>query len=188
MVRGETRERCFIISRVDIDCGICKVRSWRKSDVDALVRHGNNVNIWRNLRDRFPSPYTREAAREWVDYSRACRPETDFAIELRDEAVGGVGLKIGLDVERFSAEVGYWVGEAFWGKGLATASLKSVVLYAFRELGMIRVFALPFATNVASARVLEKAGFTREAVLRSSAVKEGVVLDQTLYAITRPAM
>ncbi len=173
---------------MEIDCGVCKVRPWRKSDVGALVRYGDNIKIWRNLRDRFPNPYTREAARDWIDYSRACRPETDFAIDVRDEAVGGVGMKIGLDVERFSAEIGYWVGEPFWGKGLATAALSAVVDYAFRELGMIRVFALPFATNLASARVLEKAGFAREAVLRSSAVKEGAVLDQWLYAITSPEM
>jgi len=170
---------------VEIDCGICKVRSWKKSDVDSAVRHGNNINIWRNLRDRFPHPYTREAAREWIEYSRACKPETDFAIEVGGEAVGGVGLKPGLDVERYSAEIGYWLGEHFWGKGIATAALAATVTYAFRELGMIRLFAVPFATNLASARVLEKAGFTREAVLRSSAVKEGRVLDQWLYAVTR---
>jgi RimJ/RimL family protein N-acetyltransferase len=170
---------------VEIDCRVCKVRSWRKTDVEAIVRHGDNVRVWRNLRDRFPHPYTREAAREWIEYSRVCKPETDFAIEAFGEAIGGVGLKIGLDVERFSAEVGYWVGEPFWGKGIATAALSAVVLYAFRELGMIRVFAVPFATNLASARVLEKAGFAKEALLRSSAVKEGAVLDQWLYAITQ---
>ena len=170
---------------VEIDCGICKVRSWKKSDVDAVVRYGNNLNVWRNLRDRFPHPYTREAAREWIEFARACKPETDFAIEVAGEAAGGIGLKPGIDVERFSAEIGYWVGEPFWGKGIATAALTAAVGHAFRELGMIRIFAVPFATNLASARVLEKAGFTSEAVMRSSAVKEGALLDQWLYAVIR---
>jgi [ribosomal protein S5]-alanine N-acetyltransferase len=170
---------------VEIDCGICRVRSWKKSDVESLVRHGNNLNVWRNLRDRFPHPYTREEAREWIEFSRACKPEVDFAIEAAGEAIGGIGLKPGIDVERYSAEIGYWVGEAFWGRGIATAALAATAAYAFRELGLMRIFAVPFATNQASARVLEKAGFTREAVLRRSAVKEGIVLDQWLYAITR---
>ncbi len=171
---------------MELDCGICKVRSWKKSDVDSVVRHGNNVKIWRNLRDRFPHPYTREAAREWIEFATACRPETDFAIEVAGEAAGGVGMKPGIDIERLSAEIGYWLGEPFWGKGIATAALSATVAYAFRELGMARVFAVPFATNAASARVLEKAGFVREAVMRSSAVKEGRLLDQWLYAITKP--
>ena len=170
---------------MELDCGICRVRSWKKSDVDSVVRHGNNIKIWRNLRDRFPHPYTREAAREWIEFATVCRPEVDFAIEAEGEAVGGVGMKPGIDVERLSAEIGYWIGEPFWGKGIATAALSATVAYAFRELGMVRVFAVPFATNLASARVLEKAGFVREAVMRSSAVKEGKVLDQWLYAITR---
>jgi len=169
---------------MEIDCGVCRVRSWKKSDVDSVVRHGNNVKIWRSLRDRFPHPYTREAAREWIEFARACRPEVDFAIEVGDEAVGGIGLKPGIDVERLSAEIGYWLGESFWGRGIATAALSATVAHAFRELGMIRVFAVPFATNEASVRVLEKAGFTREGLLRRSAVKEGRVIDQWLYAVT----
>ena len=170
---------------VELDCGICRVRSWRKSDVDSLVRYGDNVRIWRNLRDRFPRPYTHSDAREWIEFASACKPPIDFAIEVGGEAVGGVGLKPGIDVERIGAEIGYWLGEPFWGRGIATAALSAATEYAFRELGMVRVFALPFATNAASVRVLEKAGFSRAGVLRKSAVKEERVLDQFLYAKVR---
>jgi RimJ/RimL family protein N-acetyltransferase len=112
-------------------------------------------------------------------------PEVDFAIEAGGEAAGGIGLRLGQDVERFSAEIGYWLGEPFWGRGIATAALSATVKHAFAELGLIRIFAIPFAGNEASLRVLEKAGFLREGVLRRSAVKEGRVLDQLLYAVTR---
>lgn len=170
---------------MEIDCGICRVRSWRRRDREPLVRQANNVAVWRNLRDRFPHPYTDRAAREWIAHCLSASPELDFAIDVGGEAVGGIGLQPGADVERFSAEIGYWLGEPFWGRGIATAALRGTVAHALRELELVRIFALPFSTNLGSARVLEKAGFSLEGILRSSAVKEGRFLDQRLYAITR---
>jgi RimJ/RimL family protein N-acetyltransferase len=109
----------------------------------------------------------------------------EFAITLNDQAVGGTGLRPGTDCERISAEVGYWVGQDVWGRGLATAALKSITGYAFRVLNLHRVFAMVFDGNVASARVLEKAGYLKEGVLRRAAQKEDRILDCLLYAITR---
>jgi [ribosomal protein S5]-alanine N-acetyltransferase len=168
-----------------LDCGACVIRSWRRGDEGALARHADSRAVWLQMRDVFPHPYTPADAERWVDFARGGRPETNFAITLGDEPVGGIGLTPGRDIERYSAEVGYWLGEAFWGRGLATVAVRGLTRWAFESLGLIRVFALPLARNAASARVLEKAGYRREGLLRASAVKDGQVLDQLLYAITR---
>ena len=168
-----------------LDLGACTIRSWRAADADALVRHANDRDVWRNLRDRFPHPYTDDTARWWVRHAPAQRPETDFAIEAGGEAVGGMGIMLRDDVERISGEVGYWVGRSLWGQGIATAALRGFVGFCFDEYALERVFAQVFEWNVASMRVLEKAGFRREGVLRRSAVKDGVVVDQVMFGITR---
>jgi RimJ/RimL family protein N-acetyltransferase len=103
---------------------------------------------------------------------------------VHGEAVGGIGLTLKNDVERCSAEIGYWLGEAVWGRGIATAAVQALTDYGFKAFGLTRIFAVPFANNPASMRVLEKVGYVREGVMRRSAIKGGVVLDQVLYAIT----
>jgi [ribosomal protein S5]-alanine N-acetyltransferase len=162
----------------------CEVRCWLEADVASLTLHANNYAIWRNLRDGFPNPYQEADARAYITRAREQHPETTFAIDVDGVAVGSIGLAIGNDVERVSAELGYWLGEPFWGRGIAAACARAVTAYAM-ELGLTRVFALPFAGNGASCRVLEKAGFTLEARLRKSAIKEGRVTDQFLYAFVR---
>lgn len=153
-------------------------------DADALVRHGNNANIAKHLRDRFPHPYTRAEARSFLS-SAAGRSgdQGSLAIEVDGEAVGAIGFSPGIDVERFSAEIGYWLSEAYWGRGIATDALRLVTDELFARRMLLRLFALPFADNPASARVLEKVGYRREALLRSSGVKYGQVKDQLLYAL-----
>ena len=166
--------------------GVCDVRSWRPADAAAIVRHANNRNVWLNLRDRFPHPYTLRDARKFLASAAGARPETSFAIEVDGAAVGGIGFRIQRDVERIGAELGYWIGETYWGRGIATAAVRAVAEHAMATHDLVRVFALPFAHNRASARVLEKAGFVLEGVLRSSALKDGQILDQLLYARIRP--
>jgi [ribosomal protein S5]-alanine N-acetyltransferase len=160
----------------------CEVRPWLEADVGSLTLHANNHAIWRNLRDGFPHPYQEANARAYIRQVREQQPETTFAIDVDGAAVGSIGLMIGNDVERVSAELGYWLGEPFWGRGIVTECVRAVSAYAIAKLGLTRVFALPFAGNGASCRVLEKAGFTLEARLRKSAIKEGRVTDQFLYA------
>ena len=161
----------------------CRVRRWRAGDADALARHANNINIARHLRDRFPHPYTAADARAFLAFvSREDAAATNLAIEVAGEAVGGVGLSQGFDVERYSAEIGYWLGEEFWGRGITSEAVALVTARAFERLQLLRIFALPFADNAPSVRVLEKAGYTREGLLRSSAVKYGQPRDQLLYA------
>lgn len=165
--------------------GVCVVRSWRPGDAAALVEHANNRHVWLNLRDRFPHPYALRDARRFLASVVGARPETAFAIEVEGAAAGGIGFRIQSDVERVGAELGYWVGERYWGRGIATAAVRAVTEHVLGLPGVVRVFALPFAHNRASARVLEKAGFELEGVLRSSAIKDGRVLDQLLYARIR---
>jgi [ribosomal protein S5]-alanine N-acetyltransferase len=168
---------------VQFDCGVCKIRPWQRGDEPALVRHANSREIWLNLRDQFPHPYTFEDAHAWVDSQSVENPPTHFAIVVQ-EAVGGIGFALKRDIERVSAEIGYWLGTSHWNRGVMTSALRVVTDYAFTRFSLTRVFAVPYATNVASHRVLEKAGYVREGVLRRSAIKDGAVLDQVVYAIT----
>ncbi len=167
---------------MELDCGACKIRSWRQGDSQSLLHHANNRNVWRNLRDRFPHPYTMEEAQRWLTHAVSSEPETDFAIVFGGEAAGGIGFTLGSDVERFSAEVGYWLGEGFWGRGIATAALRAATRWAISKFDLRRVFAVPFSDNIGSIRVLEKAGFVKEGVMRCAAVKDGQLKDQVLYA------
>lgn len=164
----------------------CTVRSWRTSDVDALAQHANNRRIWLNLRDAFPHPYTKHDARDFIRTIRQRTPETTFAMAVDDEAVGSIGYVLHSDVERVSAEIGYWLAEPFWGRGITTEALVAVTAHAIRTHGLTRIYALPFAWNVASCRVLEKAGYVLEARLRKSAIKDGRLTDQMQYAFIAP--
>jgi RimJ/RimL family protein N-acetyltransferase len=160
----------------------CTVRSWTLGDVPSLVKNANNREIWINVRDRFPHPYTSRDGREFIRSARRMQPETFFAIEVDGAAVGGIGFVLQTDVERVSAEIGYWLGQPYWGRGIATEAVVHVTRHAIERHGLTRVFALPFAYNVASCRVLEKAGYLLEARLRRSAIKDGRVVDQMQYA------
>ena len=163
------------------------LRAWRSSDATALAKHANNANVARQLRDRFPHPYTIADARQFIQMASGARPTTMFAMVVDGEAVGGIGFFPGADVERFSAEIGYWLAEPFWGRGITAEAIALISAYAFDTCNMLRLFALPFADNAQSIRVLEKAGYAREALLRSSSVKYGEVRDQALYALVNPA-
>ncbi len=160
----------------------CAVRSWRFTDAGSLARYANNRKIWRNLRDGFPHPYSLDDATTFIAMAASAQPETMFAICIEDEAIGGIGFVLHSDVERVSAEIGYWIGEPFWGRGIVAEALRAVTRFAIDEHGLTRVYAVPFAWNDASARVLEKAGYTLEGRMRKSVIKDGSVIDQLLYA------
>jgi [ribosomal protein S5]-alanine N-acetyltransferase len=160
----------------------CEIRSWQSSDLEPLVTHANNRSIWLNLRDRFPHPYTARDGRAFLKHMREQQPETAFAIAVNGEAAGSIAFQLGGDVERVSAEIGYWLGQPFWGRGIATEALVAITEYAVATHGLTRVFAVPFASNTRSCRVLEKAGYVLEGRLRRSAVKDGVITDQLQYA------
>jgi RimJ/RimL family protein N-acetyltransferase len=164
---------------------LCSVREWRPTDVDSLVEHANNVKVSRNLHDAFPHPYTRADAEAWIRQTSGLNRQTVFAITVAGKAVGGIGLHPGTDVHRRTAAIGYWLGEEYWGRGIATEALRAVTDYAFAKFDFARLEAFVFEWNLASARVLEKAGYTREARLRKRVTKEGRTVDCYLYALVR---
>jgi [ribosomal protein S5]-alanine N-acetyltransferase len=162
------------------------VRSWSPADVDALAKYANNRRISVNLRDRFPHPYTRDIAQAFIRSVRERLPETAFALAVAGEAVGGIGFVLQEDIERVSAEIGYWLAEPFWGRGMATEAVRAMTAFAIEQHGLTRVYARVADWNAASIRVLEKSGYTLEGRLRRSAVKEGRIIDQLQYAFVVP--
>ncbi len=163
------------------------LRPWREGDEPSLVRHANNRKVSINLRDHFPYPYTLEDARAWIGRCKsATQPHQTFAIEHGGEAIGGIGLQPMSDVARFTAEVGYWLGEEYWGQGFATEALRCLTGYAFETLQYERLEAWVFATNPVSCKVLEKSGYDHEATCRHAAFKDGRFLDCHLYVRLRP--
>lgn len=172
--------------RVRLECdGRIVVRTPVAADATSLTKHANDHKIWVNLRDVMPHPYALDDATRWIEGVRDQRPRRSFAIDVGGEAVGSIGLVPGVDIERYSAEVGYWLGTAYWGQGIATAAVRRVVRYAFEELRMTRVFATPMVWNPASCRVLQKAGFEQEGIMRNAFVKDGKIVDAVLYAIVK---
>jgi [ribosomal protein S5]-alanine N-acetyltransferase len=170
---------------VELDLGPCTLRSWRSGDEDSLVRHADDRDVWINLRDRFPHPYTRDDARAWLRLVAESTPETNFAVAVAGEAVGGIGITLQDDVSRRSAEIGYWLGRAYWGRGIATAAVRALTDWAFAHFDLCRLYAGVFEWNPASARVLEKAGYVLEGRLRRSVTKDGRTIDQLLHALVR---
>ncbi len=170
---------------MELDLPGCRIRSWRAGDESSLARHADNRKIWLNVRDRFPHPYTVADAESWLAKVMSADPVTQFAIEVDGEAGGGVGLFLQEDVSRFTAEIGYWLGEAYWGRGLMSAVVRRFTDYAFASYRLNRIYANVFAWNEASARVLEKAGYVFEGRQRNAAVKDGRVVDNLMYATVR---
>ena len=171
---------------VELKLSRCTLRPWRAGDGASLVRYANNRNVSGNLKDRFPFPYTAADATAWIAHASGQMPIVNFAIVVDGEAVGGTGIELGADVFHRSAEIGYWLGEPFWGRGIATEVLRALTDYAWATFDIIRLEAGVFSWNPASARVLEKAGYTLEGCLRQGVVKQGRVGDRLIYGLLRP--
>ena len=135
------------------------IRPFRQSDIGNLVKYGNNPKIAQNLTDAFPHPYTEDAGKAFIEMAMKKDPPSIFAITVDDELVGGIGLHPQTDIHRLNAELGYWLAEPFWGKGIVTAAIKEIVTYGFKNLPITRIFARPFGRNEGSKKALEKAGF-----------------------------
>ncbi|NOY43152.1 MAG: GNAT family N-acetyltransferase [Planctomycetes bacterium] len=160
----------------------CRIRSLEEADVTSLAYFANNRKVWRNLRDAFPHPYCEEDARQFIARVKSEPRETHFSIEVDGHAVGVIGVRLQEDVEIATAELGYWLGEPYWGQGLMTSIVRAFSEHAIREFALNRLEAMVFAWNPGSARVLEKAGYRQEGLLKRSAVKDGEVIDRFLYA------
>jgi RimJ/RimL family protein N-acetyltransferase len=161
------------------------IRSFKLSDVKSMAKYANNYNIYKRLRDHFPNPYTEKEAKEWLKYVLSQVPETNFAIATNEELIGSIGFTFQQDVNRYSAEIGYWLAEPFWGKGIANEALSKLTRFAFSKFELNRIFAGVFEGNTASIRVLEKAGYKFEARHRKAVFKEGIFLDYFVYSVLK---
>ena len=160
-----------------------RLRVFSKEDTNDLVRLCDNLNIWRNVRDALPHPYKLSDAHSFIQLATSKTPQEIFAITKKNMLVGCIGIHPKEDVYRFSAEIGYWIGEPYWGQGLATAALKLIINYGFETLGMTKLYAGCFEFNKASQKVLVKAGFRREAILKKAVFKNEAFYDEIRYAI-----
>jgi [ribosomal protein S5]-alanine N-acetyltransferase len=152
------------------------------ADADSLARYANDRRVSIHLRDRFPFPYSPSDAIEFIAFLEADDQQMHWGIDVGGEIVGGIGLGIRADVERLTAELGYWLGVPFWGRGIVPEAVRVVTDIGHQERGLVRIFAKTYAGNVRSERVLEKAGYLREGLMRSAVIKEGRILDATLFA------
>ena len=161
------------------------VRPWLPGDVPALTRLADSRAVWRNLRDAFPNPYSKKDARTWIRAVTRQFPCQHFAIIVEEGPAvlaGGIGVIPGSDVHAGTAEIGYWLGEAYWGRGIMTAALSAFTEFAWAEFRLRRLYAHVLEWNPASMRVLEKCDYVAEGRLRKSAWKDGAVADEILYA------
>ena len=163
------------------------LRQWRREDAADVARYADNEKIAQNLRDVFPHPYTLADARGFVDICVTGDPEITLfrAIEADGHVIGSIALSRGSDVYQKTAELGYWLAEEYWGRSIMTRAVKQICEEGFSRWDIVRVYAEPFARNAPSRRVLEKAGFTLEGVMRRGVYKRGQVLDFCMYALLR---
>ncbi len=174
------------MNAIELREGSIVVRDWRASDAEDVAAQANDRRVWLGLRDIFPHPYSIDHARAFIARALAMSPRTFLAIEVDGRAAGGIGYVLHTDIERINAEVGYWLGHAYWGRGIATTAVRLLSRHAFdANPELRRLYAMPLVNNAASARVLEKAGYRREGVLRQNVIKDGQVLDQFMYALLR---
>ena len=162
----------------------CKIRKWKLSDAKDLASVISNKKIQYNLRDGLPYPYTEQDA---TDYISAMLSEDEnetfaFAITIDNKAIGSIGAFRQKNIHRHTAEIGYYIAEEYWGKGLMTEAVKQICSYIFDKSNIVRIYAEPFSYNKASCRVLEKAGFLYEGTLRSNAIKNGKTIDMLMYS------
>ncbi len=171
---------------MEIDAGLCRLRPYVPADQAGLVLIANDRQVWRNLTDRFPHPYTNADAAAWVAVCQAQEgPTRTFAVEIDGHVAGGAGLEFRDGERTGTAEVGYWLGSRYWGRGLATAIVRALCAYAFETFDLVRLEASVYGWNPASARVLEKAGFQLEGRLLQAVVKNGDRTDLLRYGLLR---
>ncbi len=162
-----------------------KLRPWNIEDAESLVENANNFEIARFMSDAFPYPYTIEHANNFIAFATKDEPIHIFAIEIDGKAVGGIGIHPQVDIMKKNAELGYWLGEKYWGKGIISKAIREIIPWAFNTYDITRIYARPFGSNMVSQKVLEKAGFVLEARIKENIFKNGAYLDELIYAIRR---
>ncbi len=162
------------------------LRPWSMVDATRLASIANNKNIADNLRDGFPFPYSIKDARNWLNLILPENfPPRFFAITVENLILGSIGIVTKTDIYRKNFEIGYFLAEEYWGRGIITKAIKAATSYAFKEFDIARVYAEPFADNISSRKALEKAGFTLEATLKKNVIKNGIIKDSCIYAVLK---
>ena len=162
-----------------------KLRPWHEGDEESLVRHASNRHIWNNVRDFFPHPYTPRDANTWVRSNRSYQQPNNLAVDIDGQAVGNIGFTVKDDIYRYNAEIGYWLGETHWRRGIMSEALPIMTEYIFGNFQVNRIFACVLEGNIGSMRVLEAAGYRHEAIHRKAAVKNNQYLDEHIFAMLR---
>jgi len=162
-----------------------KLRPWRISDLGNLIKYGNNSRIAANMTDAFPHPYTEQSGMAFIERISLDQPLKVLAISFNDVAIGSIGIFPLQDIFRKNAELGYWIAEPFWNKGVATKAIGLITDYGFSNFDLTRIFARPFGTNLGSQKALEKAGFFLEAHFEKTFFKNGEYLDELVYAVRK---
>lgn len=163
------------------------IREWKLSDARDLAKVLSNLNVQNNLRDGLPYPYTESDATDYIKAMLSADKSNTFAfaVEYDGIVVGSIGAFRKNNIHIKTAELGYYIAQEYWGRGIATQAVKMLCDYVFDNTDIVRIFAEPFAYNTASGRVLEKAGFQYEGTLRNNAVKCGKIIDMKMYSIIR---
>lgn len=161
------------------------IRSFKDTDVDSIVKHANDLEVSKYMRDSFPYPYTKENAIQWIDFVKKNYPKLLFAIADEYELIGGIGAVPQSDVHRFSAEIGFWVGRMHWNKGITSKALPVFCKYLFSKFSFNRLVANVFEGNDASRKVLEMNGFILEGTHRKSVFKENKFVDHYTYGLLK---
>lgn len=160
-----------------------KLRTWTLKDIESVFHNANNVDVYKFMSDEFPNSL--EAWKSFIDATLNDKEILYLAIEIDGKAVGGIGISPQKGIMRRNAELGYWLGQNYWGQGIMTKAIKEIVRLAFDKFDIDRIYAKPFAINIASQRILEKAGFVLEAKFEKTVIKNGVLLDEYIYAIRK---
>jgi ribosomal-protein-alanine N-acetyltransferase len=171
---------------MELKSGNIKLRALQLTDAKRLAELANNEKISRNLRDGFPNPYTLADAENFLEKFADQDTVTYFGIEYNGEHVGNISLVPGQDIYRKSAEIGYFIGEPYWNKGIVTTAVNLITEYGFKQLGIIRIHTGVFEYNTASMRVLEKCGFTKDGVFRKSVFKQNKIWNEVRYSKINP--
>lgn len=161
------------------------LRSWHIDDLETLVSIANNANIAKYMADVFPHPYTHEKGKNFIEFANSNSTACIFAITINDKAIGSIGLHLQSDILRKNAEIGYWLSEEYWGKGIISNAIQQIVPYGFENLDIVRIFARIYGTNIPSQKVVEKCGFKLEGRFEKTVFKNNEFLDELIYAIRK---
>jgi [ribosomal protein S5]-alanine N-acetyltransferase len=162
------------------------IRKWEENDINSLVKYADNYNIAQYLNDAFPHPYIVDAGKGFIQSASEKKDKPNiFAIEVKGEAIGGIGIHPCEDISRKNAEIGFWLGEPYWNKGIISASIRQMIEYSFANFDIERIFGRVFGKNIASQKVLEKAEFQQEAFFQKTFFKNGLYDDEIIYAIRK---